>query len=45
MRNIHKWTIKNTSELIRMAEDREEWENFGDDTCLMVPPTIQESRD
>ena len=45
MHNVNNWTNKNTSELTRMVEDREEWKNFVNATCLMIPPTIQESRE
>ena len=45
MHNISKWTDISTSELTRMTEDREKWKKFVVDTCLMIPPTIQESRE
>ena len=45
MHNISKWTDRSTSELTRMTEDREKWKTFVVDTCLMIPPTIQESRE
>ena len=45
MHNISKWTGRSTSELTRMTEDREKWKKCVVDTCLMIPPTIQESRE
>ena len=42
-KKISIWTDRSTSELSRMTEDREKWKKLVVDTCLMIPPTIQES--
>ena len=45
MHNISKWTDRSTSKLTRMTVVREKWKKFVVDTCIMIPPTIQESRE